>query len=367
MSNSIGKLFTVTIFGESHGRCVGAVVDGCPAGLPLTTPDIQKEMDRRRPGAQIFSTARAEQDNVEILTGTFNGRTTGAPIVMLVWNRDADSTVYERIKDTPRPGHADYTAHRRYGGFNDYRGGGEFSGRITSGFVMAGAVAKKLCASRGIEVIAHTVAIGGIAPTLSASAQSIEEIKTALSTSPLYCADAGATEKMLAAIEQARSEGDSLGGVVEGIAFNVAAGLGEPIMDTVEGEMARALFAIPAVKGVEFGAGFGVAAKKGSENNDPYTLENGKIVTLSNNAGGILGGITNGMPVILRVAFKPTPSVSKEQKTVNMRELTETTLTVKGRHDVCIVPRAVVVVECMMAIVLCDLMLRSGRLPEVLK
>jgi chorismate synthase len=320
-------------------------------------------MDRRRPGTQVFSTSRAEEDKVEVLSGTFNGRTTGAPITMIVWNRDADSSAYERIRDTPRPGHADYTAHVRYGGFNDYRGGGEFSGRITACFVMAGAVAKKLLATRGTLVIAHTVAIGGI----EAASKSIEEIKTNVLKSPLYCADEGATAKMLSLIEKARAEGDSLGGIVEGIALNVPAGLGEPVMDTVEGELAKAIFAIPAVKGVEFGAGFKVASKKGSENNDAFTLDAGKIVTLTNNAGGVLGGITNGMPVVLRAAFKPTPSISKEQKTVNIKEMADTTLTVKGRHDACIVPRAVVVVECVMATVLCDLGLRAGILPEVVK
>ncbi len=363
MSNCIGKLFTVTTFGESHGRGVGVVVDGCPAGLPLTVEEIQKEMDRRRPGTQVFSTTRAEEDKVEILAGTFGGLTTGAPITMLVWNRDADSSAYERIKDTPRPGHADYTAFVRYGGFNDYRGGGQFSGRTTACFVMAGAVAKKLLSIRGIEIIAHTVSIGG----LKAEPKSIAEIKENAPKSAVYCADAIATEKMMQLIEKVRAEGDSVGGVVEGIALGVPAGLGEPVMDTVEGELAKALFAVPAVKGVEFGAGFAVADKKGSENNDAYTVENGKIVTLTNNAGGILGGITNGMPVVLRAAFKPTPSISQEQKTVNIKGMADTTLTVKGRYDACIVPRAVVVVECMMAITLCDLCLRSGTLPEVIK
>ena len=363
MSNSIGGLFTVTTFGESHGRCVGAVIDGCPAGLPLTLEDVQKEMDRRRPGTQAFSTTRAEEDKVEILSGTFNGHTTGTPITMLVWNRDADSSAYERMKDTPRPGHADLTARLRYGGFNDYRGGGQFTGRITASFVMAGAIAKKLLNTLGIEIIAHTIAIGG----LKAEARSLAEIKENVPRSPLYCADAAATARMMQLIEKVRNEGDSVGGVVEGIALNVPAGLGEPVMDTVEGELAKALFAIPAVKGVEFGAGFAVAEKKGSENNDAYATQNGKIVTLTNNSGGILGGITSGMPITLRVAFKPTPSISKEQKTVNSKEMSDTTLTVRGRHDACIVPRAVVVVECMMAIVLCDFARRAAILPEVMK
>lgn len=363
MSNTLGKLFTVTTFGESHGRCVGAVVDGCPAGLPLTLEDIQKEMDRRRPGTQAFSTSRAEEDKVEILSGIFNAHTTGAPITMLVWNRDADSSAYEKIKDTPRPGHADYTAYVKYGGFNDYRGGGQFTGRITACFVMAGAVAKKLLGTIGIDVLAHTIAIGG----LKAEPRSIAEIKENVSRSPLYCADSAATGKMMQLIEKARAEGDSVGGVIEGIALGVPAGLGEPVFDTLEGELSKALFAIPAVKGVEFGAGFGAAGKMGSENNDAYATQNGKIVTLSNNSGGILGGIASGMPIVARIAFKPTPSISKEQKTVNIKEMSDTTLTVRGRHDACIVPRAVVVVECMMAIGLCDMARRAGILPEVIK
>ncbi len=363
MTNKIGRLFTVTVFGESHGRGVGAVVDGCPAGLPLAAEDIQKEMDRRRPGTQAFSTARAEEDKVEILSGLFNGHTTGAPLTMAVWNKDADSSAYERIKDTPRPGHADYTAFERYGGFNDYRGGGEFSGRITACFVMAGAVAKKLLAARGIEIIAHTVAIGGI----RAGRKTAAEIKENAAKSPLYCADPVAGENMMRLIEQARSEGDSVGGEIEGIALNFPAGIGEPVFDTIEGDLAKALFAIPAVKGVEFGAGFAAAGMKGSEDNDAYIIENGKVVTGTNNAGGILGGISSGMPIVARVAVKPTPSIGKEQKTVNLREMRDAVLAVKGRHDACIVPRAVVVVECMMAIVLCDFARQSGILPEVLR
>lgn len=363
MSNTIGKLFTVTVFGESHGRCVGTLVDGCPAGLPLAAAEVQLEMDRRRPGGKVFATARAEPDRVEILAGVFNGRTTGAPLLMLVWNVDADATVYESIRDTPRPGHADYPASVRYGGFNDYRGGGQFSGRITAGYVMAGAVAKKLCGLMGIEILAHTVAIGGI----EATARSVAAIKAGLISSPVYCADAAATERMLTAIELAREEGDSLGGVIEAIALNVPAGLGEPVSDTIEGEIARALYAIPAVKGVEFGAGFGAALKRGSENNDAFTIEKGEIITLTNHAGGILGGISDGMPITLRAAIKPTPSISKEQKTVNIRDASNTSIAIRGRHDACIVPRAVVVIECMVAIVLGDFLIRSGRIPEVLK
>ncbi len=363
MTGSLGKLFSVSIFGESHGRGIGVVVDGCPAGLTLTQDDIQRELDRRRPQTAAFSTPRAEEDRVEILSGILNEHTTGAPISLLVWNRDADSSAYERMKDTPRPGHADFTAFIKYGGFSDYRGGGRFSGRITAGMVMAGAIAKKLLGIIGVEILAHTVAIGGV----SARTQSLAEIKEKVSRSPLRCADPEAEKRMSEVIQQARAEGDSVGGIIEGIAMNVPAGLGEPVFDSLEGELAKALFAIPAVKGVEFGAGFQVAAKRGSENNDPFVLKEGKIITVTNNAGGILGGISNGMPILVRVAVKPTPSISRPQKTVNLKTMTETDLTIQGRHDACIVPRAVVVVEAMLALTLADLALRAHLLPEVIK
>ncbi|MBI2852699.1 MAG: chorismate synthase [Chloroflexi bacterium] len=363
MKNSFGQKFCVTTFGESHGRCVGAVIDGCPAGLPITESDVQREVDRRRPGHVPGATARAEEDKVEILSGVFRGQTTGAPILMLVWNRDVDSSQYERIRLTPRPGHADYTAYIKYGGFNDFRGGGRFSGRITVTFVMAGAVAKKLLARAGVEILGHTVEIGGI----QAERKAIEEIKRNAETNPLKCADPVATLEMIRAIEAARAEGDSIGGIVEGIALDMPAGIGEPVFDTLEGELAKALFAVPAVKGVEFGAGFDAAKKRGSENNDNYAVRDGRIVALTNNAGGILGGISNGMPIAVRVAFKPTPSISREQKTVNLAAMENTTLSVKGRHDACIVPRAVPVIEAVMAMTLCDFALRAGLIPELLK
>lgn len=363
MNNSLGQKFCVTTFGESHGRCVGVVVDGCPAGLPLTEADIQKEVDRRRPGQVPGATARAEEDKVEILSGVFNGCTTGAPILMLVWNRDTDSSQYERIRMTPRPGHADYTAYVKYGGFNDFRGGGRFSGRITVTFVMAGAIARKLIARQGIKILAHTVEIGGV----QAEAKTVEEIDRTVETNPLKCADPVAALEMIRAIETARAEGDSIGGIVESMALNVPPGIGEPVFDTLEGELAKALFAIPAVKGVEFGAGFGVARKRGSENNDNFAMRDGRIAALTNNAGGILGGISNGMPIVVRVAFKPTPSISREQKTVNLATHEDAALSVKGRHDACIVPRAVPVVESVMAMTLCDFALRAGLIPEVLK
>ncbi len=363
MGNSIGRLFRITSFGESHGRCVGILVDGCPAGLSLHEEDIQREVDRRKPGAVTGATPRAEEDKVEVLSGVFNGHTTGAPVCLLVWNRDADSRAYEAMRFTPRPGHADYTAAIRYGGFNDYRGGGRFSGRITAGFVMAGAVARKLLMTKEIEVLAHTVELGGV----RAQPPSIDEIRKSASASPLRCADPEAARKMTAEIEKAARERDSLGGIIEGIALNIPAGLGEPVFDTLEGDLAKALFAIPAVKGVEFGAGFAAAGGRGSSNNDPFTLRDGKMAMSSNNAGGILGGISSGMPLTLRVAVKPTPSIGRPQETVDLEQMKETTLEIKGRHDTCIVPRAVPVVEAMMAVVLCDFAMQAGIIPEVLK
>ena len=363
MENSFGELFTITSFGESHGSCVGVIIDGCPAGLPVTEAEIQKEVDKRKPGAIIAATKRVEADKVEILAGIFNGVTTGAPVCLLIWNRDVDSSDYERNRFLPRPGHADYTAFVKYGGFNDFRGGGRFSGRITAASVMAGAIARKLIGLRGIEVIAHTVEIGGIKARL----REFEEIKENTGKNPLRCADPQAAAAMAGLIEKVREEGDSVGGVIEGIARNVPAGLGEPVFGTLDGQLAKALLAIPAVKGVEFGAGFSVAGKKGSENNDPFVIKNGKIATATNNAGGILGGISNGMPIVVRVAVKPTASIAKSQQTVDMKEMGEASLAVRGRHDVCIVPRAVAVVESMMAVTLCDFAMRAGLIPRVIK
>ncbi|MFC2011222.1 chorismate synthase [Chloroflexota bacterium] len=363
MDNSYGKLFAITSFGESHGRCVGVTIDGCPAGLPLTEEDIQREVDKRRPGASIAATRRVEEDKVEILSGVFNGHTTGAPICLFIWNEDVDSSEYEKARFLPRPGHADYTAFVKYSGFNDFRGGGRFSGRITATFVMAGAVAKKLLNLIGIEVLAHTIEIGAI----KTQAKEPDEIRKNVEKNPLRCADLEAAKEMERLIEKARGEGNSVGGIIEGMALNMPVGLGEPVFDTLEGNLAKALFAIPAVKGVEFGSGFSAAEKRGSENNDPFTIRDGKIVTVTNNAGGILGGISNGMPIVLRIVVKPTPSIASSQETVNMNKMQSASLEVEGRHDVCIVPRAVPVVESMMAVTLCDFAMRAGLIPEVIK
>ena len=362
-SNSLGKMFTITSFGESHGKCVGIIVDGCPAGLPVSEADIQVDVDRRKASANVAATGRREPDRVEILSGTYEGHTTGAPICMLVWNKDVDSSDYLINRLVPRPGHSDYTAYMKYGGFSDFRGGGRFSGRITAGWVMAGAIARKLLGLSGIEILAHTVAIGGI----KAQPQEFARIRENVNKNALYCADLAAAEEMNTLINEVKQEGDSLGGIIEGIALNVPVGLGEPVFDMLEGELAKALLVIPAIKAVEFGTGFALADKRGSESNDSFAIHDGRIVTLTNNSGGLLGGMSNGMPIVLRAAVKPTASIARGQSTVDMKEMTDASIAVRGRHDVCIVPRAVPVVEATMAITLCDFALRAGVIPRIIK
>ena len=364
MSNSIGNIFRVTSFGESHGPCIGAVIDGCPAGLRLDFAILQHELDRRRPGQSQVATTRMEEDRLEVLSGVYNGITTGAPLCMLIWNRDQDSSKYDELQVKPRPGHADYSAQVRYGGFNDHRGGGRFSGRITAGFVMAGAVAKQLLyETLGVEVLAHTVSIGGVeAPRVS-----LEEIRGKTESTSVRCPHAPTAEKMIAAIEAARQSGDSLGGEVECIVSGLPAGVGQPVFDTLEGDLSKALFAVPAVKAVEFGTGKRLASMRGSEANDAYKLTDGIVSTASNHSGGILGGVSNGMPLTCRVAFKPTPSISLPQNTVDLGGMKEVELTLSGRHDPCVVPRAVPVVEAIVAMVLADHALRRGLVPQVLE
>ena len=363
MSNTIGRLYRVTSFGESHGRCVGVVVDGCPAGHRLDLEHVQAELDRRRPGQSSVSTPRREDDKVEVLSGVFNGVTTGAPVCMLVWNRDVDSTRYEELRWTPRPGHADYTAEKRYGGHQDYRGGGRFSGRITAGYVMAGALAKQvLAATHGIEVFGYTSQIGSTA----APDVPLDQVRENTERNPVRCPDPEAAREMERNILKARDEGDSLGGAVKCVVLNVPPGVGQPVFDTLEGDLAKALFGVPAVKAVEFGAGTALASMRGSESNDPYRIVGGRVETASNNMGGVLGGVSTGALIELTVTFKPTPSVSKPEKTVDLKTLKETTITIEGRHDPCIVPRAVPVVESVAAMVILDHMMQRGRVRQVL-
>jgi chorismate synthase len=361
--NSIGKEFVVTSFGESHGKLVGVIIDGCPAGLPLKEADVQAELDRRIPlqKPEIVS-GRVEKDAVTISSGVFNGFTTGAPICMTVENKETQSADYEDIKDLPRPAHADYTARAKYGGFNDYRGGGRFSGRVTVALIMAGAVSKKLLSQFDVDVLAYTRAIGKVKTKKSFSAQEIDRRYE----SAVRCPDLACAEQMEESIVQARKEGDSLGGIVECIALNVPVGVGEPLFDALDADLTKALFGVPAVKGIEFGAGFAAAELKGSEANDAFQMQQGKVVTATNTAGGILGGISSGMPIVIRVAVKPTPSIAKEQQTVDISKMTNAPLKVGGRHDPCVVPKAVPAIEAAVAITLADHMIRGGFIPKVL-
>jgi chorismate synthase len=361
--NTIGERFVAMSFGESHGRCVGIVVDGCPAGMPLNESDIQGQLDKRKPGQSVVTTQRKEEDKVEILSGVFNGRTTGAPICMLIWNKDSDSRPYELLRNIPRPGHADYPAAVKYGGFADYRGSGRFSGRLTATMVMAGALAQKLLQTvLGIQTVAYTTEIGGIKAANITGAHIAKRYEN-----EVRCPDPKAAEKMKEAIMEARRDGDSLGGVIECTSSGLPVGLGEPIFSSLESDISRALFSIPAVKAVEFGSGFEGSKRRGSQNNDLYFMEDGKVVTRTNNSGGILGGLSNGMPLVVRVGFKPAASIAKNQETLDISKKTSTNLAVPGRHDPCVVPRAPPVVECMVSMVLADHALRAGLIPPVLK
>ena len=361
--SSFGKQFCVTVFGESHGSAVGVVVDGCPAGLELSLENIQAELDRRMPPDPTLTSSRREKDEVEILSGVYQGYTTGAPLVMLTRNQDVRSKDYEKLKFIVRPGHADYPTRIKYGDFNDLRGGGRASGRMTVPMIMAGAVAKKLLRKIGVGVFAHTIQIYDIKLERKLSN---DAIKAQAYANSVRCADPETAEKMRMTVVKAREEGDSLGGVVECIAEGVPPGIGEPYFDSLDADLAKIAFDIPAVKGFQVGSGFGASALKGSENNDSYAVRNGKVVTLTNNAGGILGGLSNGMPIVVRVAFKPPSSIPKKQKTVNLKEMQDTVVQVTGRHDPCVVPKAVPVVEATVAIVLADHCLRGGAIPRVL-
>ncbi len=361
--NSIGKRFVVTSFGESHGPKVGIVIDGCPAGLEILAADIQRELQRRQPSSELFSTGRREVDQVEISSGVFNDRTTGAPILLSVSNLDMQSEAYEERKYTPRPGQADLVARLKYGGYEDYRGGGRFSARITVGFVAAGAVAKKLIDTIGMAVYAHTVEIAGI----RARKVPPEQEERASRGNALSCADPEAAGKMGEAIADAKKRGDSLGGVIEAVATGIPVGLGEPVFDNLDGDLSKAFFAIPSVKAVEVGAGFGSAKMKGSQYNDLLIVRGERIQSPTNNAGGIIGGLSTGQPLVCRIAFRPPSSIGIPQTTVNLQTMKEQPLLIKGRFDVCVVPRAIPIVEAMMAIVLADHSLRAGVIGTVLR
>lgn len=357
--STFGEAFRVTTFGESHGPAIGAVIDGCPAGVEIERREVQRELDRRKPGQSALTSPRREEDRVEILSGVFEGKSLGTPIALLVRNVDVDSTPYEEIKNLPRPGHADLTYQLKYG-FRDHRGGGRSAGRETVARVAAGAIAKKLLSMADIKILGHTVRVGKIA----AGEVPVQELGRA-EGSPVRCADSEASQKMVEEIERARGEGDSVGGEVEIVALNLPPGLGEPVFDKLDAELTKAVMSVGSVKGVEIGAGFAAAGKRGSENNDEFYFNGEAVKSHTNNSGGILGGISNGMPVVLRVAIKPTPSIAKPQRTVNLESFEQERIEVKGRHDPCIVPRVMPVCEAMVALTLADFMLRNGNIDQV--
>lgn len=361
MASYLGEHIHVSVFGQSHSPAIGVVVDGLPAGERVDMEELGRFLKRRAPGQNATSTPRKEADLPQFLSGLVDDVTCGAPLAALIENTNTRSQDYAQLRDKPRPGHADFTAQVKYGGFQDVAGGGHFSGRLTAPLCIAGGICLQILKRRGIEVAAHIASIAGEADRpFDPMGESVEKMD-ALKRAPFPVMDEKAGERMRKAILQAKEEGDSVGGIVECLVTGVPAGLGEPMFGGMENRLAAALFGIPAVKGVEFGAGFGVATMRGSENNDPFTVKDGKLVTETNHAGGILGGITNGMPLVFRLAVKPTPSIAKQQQTVSLSKKQVEELVVTGRHDPCIVPRAVPVVEAVTALVLTDLLFSGEK------
>lgn len=356
MSGMWGSNIRISIFGESHGNAIGITIDGLPAGFSIDMDKIMMEMARRAPGKSSLSTPRKESDIPEILSGYFEGKTTGTPLCAIIRNSNTKSKDYSKLKDVMRPGHADYTGAVRYKGFNDYRGGGHFSGRITAPLVFAGAICKQILEVKGIIVSAHINSIGKIKDCSFLESDISDELLNSFKEKELPLINTKLEDEMRQEILSARSSGDSIGGTIECAILGVSPGIGDPFFDSVESTLAHLMFSVPAVKGIEFGKGFDISKMRGLEANDEYYLENGNIKTKTNNNGGILGGITNGMPIIFNVAIKPTASIFKEQNTVNIVTMEETTLCIEGRHDPCIVQRALPVIEAVAAIGITELM-----------
>jgi chorismate synthase len=354
MGSQWGRNIRLSVFGESHGPAVGAVIEGLPAGFMPDMSEVERQMARRSPAGKPWATKRNEADAVEVSSGLFNGRLTGSPLCVSIRNSDAHSASYPDKMELPRPGHADYTAHVRYGGAEDFRGGGHFSGRLTAPIMYAGALAMQLLAIKGAAIGSHIRRIGQIADRDWDRAAISTHLLKSLGNSPFPTLDESAAGEMLAAIENAGNAGDSLGGEIETAVVGLPAGIGSPMMDGIESRLASLLFSIPAVKGVQFGDGFALASMKGSMANDPFILKDGRVMTSTNHNGGLLGGITTGMPLVFGVAVKPTPSIAQEQRTVNLTDMKEQSISVVGRHDPCIVPRALPVIEASAALVLLD-------------
>ncbi|MCB2291093.1 chorismate synthase [Clostridium sp. CS001] len=356
MSGVWGNKIKYSIFGESHGKGIGINIDGLPAGIKLDLDAINVEMKRRAPGQNEISTERKEKDEFQIISGYFNEKTTGTPLCAIIWNEDMHSKDYEEIKTAIRPGHADYTGSVKYSGFNDYRGGGHFSGRLTAPLVFAGAIAKQILKEKEIEIGGHIYQIADIYDTPFDKVSINSELFKIIGKRKFSVVDENKGAKMITTISNAKQEQNSVGGVIECAAVNLPEGLGSPFFDSVESLLAHLLFSIPGVKGVEFGTGFEMAQMNGSEANDEFYIEEDKVKTFTNHNGGILGGITNGMPLVFRVAFKPTASIGKPQKTIDIGKRENTVISVSGRHDPCIVQRALPVVEAVTAMVILDLL-----------
>lgn len=353
MGNTLGQIFRITSFGESHGKAVGVVVDGCPAGMELDESDIQPELDRRRPGQSDLTTSRGEADEIEILSGVFEGKTTGAPIMMMVCNKDAKSEDYANMKDKFRPSHADFTYDSKYG-VRDYRGGGRSSARVTLGWVAAGAVAAKyLKEAFGFEIVSYVEQVGELVAKVDSSVVKREDVEA----NAVRCPDGDAAEKMASLIREVRDDGDTIGGVVRSVIRGVPVGLGEPVFDKLSADLGKAMLSINAVKGFEIGSGFGGVVQRGSEHNDQFVAGTEGVEVASNNSGGVLGGISSGADICFGVAFKPVATLMKEQATVD-RDGNEVKLEAEGRHDPCVLPRAVPIVDAMGAIVIMDHYLR---------
>ena len=352
MGSSFGQLFRVTTFGESHGPALGVVIDGCPPRLSLAVEEVQAELDRRRPGQSLLTTQRRETDRVRILSGVDDGQTLGTPIALLIENEDARGGDYEALRDKFRPSHADFTYQAKYG-VRAWRGGGRASARETAARVAAGAVARKLLAQVGVEIVAWVARV----QELTAEVDSTLVTRADVESNPVRCPDAAAAVRMAELIDAARRAGDSLGGVVEVVARGVPVGLGDPVFDKLDAELAKALLSLPACKGFEVGSGFAGTLLRGSEHNDAFVSEAGRVRTRTNRSGGIQGGISNGEAIVCRAAFKPTATIAKEQETVNERG-EPVVIAAQGRHDPCVLPRAVPIVEAMVALVLADHLLR---------
>jgi chorismate synthase len=364
--NSFGTRFKVTSFGESHGKLVGIIIDGVPAGFDFDLAFIQNELNKRRPSQSDLTTSRSESDKAKVLSGVFNNKTTGAPICLIVENIDVDSSKYEEFKKYLRPSQVDYTALKKYGGFADYRGSGRFSGRITAGFVMAGAMAKQILMKFNINVFAYTKSIGDIIDEKSYNIDDYQKFIELREKSLVRALNTKLSKLMEQKIEDVKSQKDSIGGTIKCIVNNFPEGIGGPIFNSLEANISKAIFSIPAIKGIEFGAGFKSAYMKGSEHNDPWKIKDGKIQPTKNDSGGIIGGISTGMPIEFTIAIKPTATIGIKQKTVNIETMSNTEIEFTGRHDPCIVPRAIVVVEAMTAIVLLNFLLIEGLIPTVL-